>query len=136
MITLCGFALSNYYNKVKIALLEKGIPFAFILGRQDHRVPWNRRLLVREAVPNRDLDYLGAAEGCRRSRGTQDPRTSGLLRGWGQHAHVLDVVAELVLGPVVLAGDPRRQARDVVADRRGAALARARRSFFDGFLTA
>lgn len=27
MITLCGFALSNYYNKVKLALLEKGIPF-------------------------------------------------------------------------------------------------------------
>ncbi len=27
MITLCGFALSNYYNKVKLVLLEKGIPF-------------------------------------------------------------------------------------------------------------
>ena len=27
MITLCGFALSNYYNKVKFALLEKGVPF-------------------------------------------------------------------------------------------------------------
>jgi len=27
MITLCGMALSNYYNKVKIVLLEKGIPF-------------------------------------------------------------------------------------------------------------
>lgn len=27
MITLCGFSLSNYYNKVKLALLEKGIPF-------------------------------------------------------------------------------------------------------------
>ena len=26
-ITLCGFAVSNYYNKVKLALLEKGIPF-------------------------------------------------------------------------------------------------------------
>ena len=26
-ITLCGFGLSNYYNKVKLALLEKGIPF-------------------------------------------------------------------------------------------------------------
>ena len=26
-ITLCGFALSNYYNKVKLALLEKGLPF-------------------------------------------------------------------------------------------------------------
>ena len=28
MITLCGFPLSNYYNKVKMVLLEKGIPFS------------------------------------------------------------------------------------------------------------
>jgi len=27
MITLCGFSISNYYNKVKLALLEKGVPF-------------------------------------------------------------------------------------------------------------
>ena len=27
MLTLCGFSASNYYNKVKLALLEKGIPF-------------------------------------------------------------------------------------------------------------
>ena len=27
MIKLCGFALSNYYNKVKFVLLEHGIPF-------------------------------------------------------------------------------------------------------------
>ncbi len=27
MITLCGRPLSNYYNKVKMVLLEKGIPF-------------------------------------------------------------------------------------------------------------
>lgn len=33
MITLCGFALSNYYNKVKLVLLEKGIPF------QEEQVP-------------------------------------------------------------------------------------------------
>jgi len=26
-ITLCGFAVSNYYNKVKLSLLEKGVPF-------------------------------------------------------------------------------------------------------------
>ena len=26
-ITLCGFALSNYYNKVKLVLLEKALPF-------------------------------------------------------------------------------------------------------------
>jgi glutathione S-transferase len=28
MLTLHGFAISNYYNKVKLALLEKGVPFA------------------------------------------------------------------------------------------------------------
>jgi len=27
MLKLCGFAGSNYYNKVKLALLEKGLPF-------------------------------------------------------------------------------------------------------------
>jgi len=27
MITLCGTTTSNYYNKVKLALLEKGLPF-------------------------------------------------------------------------------------------------------------
>ena len=27
MLTLCGFPVSNYFNKVKLALLEKGIPF-------------------------------------------------------------------------------------------------------------
>jgi len=28
MLTLCGFTASNYYNKVKLALLEKGVAFA------------------------------------------------------------------------------------------------------------
>ena len=27
MLKLCGFAASNYYNKVKLALLEKGVEF-------------------------------------------------------------------------------------------------------------
>ena len=27
MLTLCGFSVSNYYNKVKLVLLEKSIPF-------------------------------------------------------------------------------------------------------------
>src|SRR6476661_854001 len=27
MLKLCGFAVSNYYNKVKCALLEKGVDF-------------------------------------------------------------------------------------------------------------
>jgi glutathione S-transferase len=32
MLTLVGFAVSNYYNKVKIQLLEKGVPFEATLA--------------------------------------------------------------------------------------------------------
>ena len=28
MLTLCGFSASNYYNKIKLALMEKQLPFA------------------------------------------------------------------------------------------------------------
>jgi glutathione S-transferase len=37
MIKLCGFSLSNYYNKVKFVLLEHGIPFeeVFVLPSQE-----------------------------------------------------------------------------------------------------
>ncbi len=37
MLKLGGFAVSNYYNKVKVALLEKGIPFeeVYCLTSQD-----------------------------------------------------------------------------------------------------
>ncbi|TAM54570.1 MAG: glutathione S-transferase [Burkholderiaceae bacterium] len=41
MITLCGFPVSNYYNKVKLALLEKGVPFTeetVMTGRTDEAV--------------------------------------------------------------------------------------------------
>ena len=41
MITLCGSTISNYYNKVKLALLEKGIPFTeekVNTGRTDDEV--------------------------------------------------------------------------------------------------
>lgn len=36
MLKLCGFAGSNYYNKVKLALLEKGIDFEEELVWTDH----------------------------------------------------------------------------------------------------
>ena len=32
MITLCGFGVSNYDNKLKLMLLEKEIPFRERLG--------------------------------------------------------------------------------------------------------
>ncbi len=31
MLTLCGSPISNYYNKVKLALLEKGLPFTEVV---------------------------------------------------------------------------------------------------------
>jgi glutathione S-transferase len=37
MITLCGFAVSGYYNKLKLLLLEKDIPF-----REKLVYPWER----------------------------------------------------------------------------------------------
>ena len=36
-LTLCGFALSNYVNKVKLVLLEKGLPFAEELVAPGHK---------------------------------------------------------------------------------------------------
>jgi glutathione S-transferase len=41
MLTLCGFAISNYYNKVKLALLEKGADFTeelVMTGSKDEAV--------------------------------------------------------------------------------------------------
>jgi glutathione S-transferase len=41
MLVLCGFPVSNYYNKVKLALLEKNVPFTeenVATGRSDEAV--------------------------------------------------------------------------------------------------
>lgn len=37
MSTLCGFGVSNYYNKLKLILLEKQLPFSVRLV-----YPWQR----------------------------------------------------------------------------------------------
>lgn len=39
MLKLCGFAVSNYYNKVKLAMLEKGIEFEEKLVWADEKTP-------------------------------------------------------------------------------------------------
>jgi len=73
MIVLCGFSISNYYNKVKLALLEKGVAFTeevVMTGRQDEavlgasplaKIPFIRTehgsLCESQAI----LDYLEAA---------------------------------------------------------------------------
>ena len=73
MIVLCGFSVSNYYNKVKLALLEKGVPFTEAVtktGRRDEQVlacsPLGKiPYIVTEHGPLSEsqaiLDYLEAA---------------------------------------------------------------------------
>jgi glutathione S-transferase len=73
MITLCGFAVSNYYNKVKLALLEKDIPFSeelVMTGSTDEavlsasplaKVPFLRTAQGTLCESQVMLDYLEAA---------------------------------------------------------------------------
>lgn len=52
MITLCGFAASNYYNKVKLALMEKGVAF-------DEKLVWtDRSAALFEKSPLGKIPYL------------------------------------------------------------------------------
>lgn len=55
MLTLCGFAASNYYNKVKLALLEKGVPF-------EEELAWVGQT-DRAASPLGKVPYLKTDEG-------------------------------------------------------------------------
>ncbi len=55
MLTLCGFAASNYYNKVKIALLEKGVEFT-------EQVAWVGEI-DRQASPLGKVPYLITEQG-------------------------------------------------------------------------
>ncbi len=55
MLTLCGFSASNYYNKVKLALLEKDLPFTEELAWVGETDP--------TASPLGKVPYLRAPEG-------------------------------------------------------------------------
>jgi glutathione S-transferase len=55
MLKLCGFSASNYHNKVKLALLEKGVPFDDVLVWTDET--------DRAASPLGKVPYLECDEG-------------------------------------------------------------------------
>lgn len=55
MLTLCGFSASNYYNKVKLQLLEKGLPF-------EEQLAWVGET-DRTATPLGKVPYLITPEG-------------------------------------------------------------------------
>ena len=55
MLTLCGFGASNYHNKVKLVLLEKGIAF-------EEDLKWVGQADM-DASPLGKIPYLKTAEG-------------------------------------------------------------------------
>ena len=58
MFVLCGFTMSNYYNKVKLALLEKGVAFT------EELVPTGKKSdLVLEATPLGKVPFIRTAHG-------------------------------------------------------------------------
>ncbi len=57
-LTLHGFAVSNYYNKVKMALLEKGVPFEEVYTPTRSTDP-----AVQAASPLRKIPYLMTPQG-------------------------------------------------------------------------
>lgn len=57
MLKLCGFAASNYYNKVKLALLEKGVEFEEVLVWTD------RSPALLEKSPLGKIPYLEVPQG-------------------------------------------------------------------------
>ncbi len=58
MITLCGFPVSNYYNKVKLALLEKNAPFTEELVMTKSTDP-----AVLAASPLAKIPFIRTAQG-------------------------------------------------------------------------
>lgn len=57
MITLCGFGVSNYYNKLKLVLLEKQIPF-----REREVYPWERDAF-QQSSPLGKIPFIETDEG-------------------------------------------------------------------------
>jgi glutathione S-transferase len=58
MLTLCGFPISNYYNKVKLALLEKGVEFT-----EEHAATHSTDEAILAASPLGKIPFLRTPEG-------------------------------------------------------------------------
>ena len=58
MLVLCGFTISNYYNKVKLALLEKGVPFT-----EERVKTGSKEEAVLEATPLGKVPFIRTEHG-------------------------------------------------------------------------
>lgn len=88
MITLVGFAVSNYYNKVKLALLEKDVPF-------EEELNWAAKDEATLAA-----SPLGKVPFIRTESGTLC-----------ESQVILDYIEETHPNPPLLPGDPFRRAK-------------------------
>lgn len=89
MLKLCGFSISNYYNKVKLALLEKGVSF-----EEEHVSPAQTEEVLRDS-PMGKIPFL------RTDRGVLS-ESQALIE------YIEDVFPEPPLYP----GDPYERARN------------------------
>jgi glutathione S-transferase len=89
MLVLCGITLSNYYNKVKLALLEKGVPFTEEVVRTG-----SKEDAVLEATP------LGKVPFIRTEHGTLCESQA-----------ILDYIEAAYPAPPLLPADPWRAAK-------------------------
>ncbi len=83
MIKLFGFPSSNYANMVKLALLEKGIPFEYVLAYPDQ----SPATLAR--TPRGKLPYIETERGC-----------------INEASVILEYLEDLGQGPRLLPADP------------------------------
>ena len=58
MIVLCGITLSNYHNKVKLALLEKGVPFT-----EERVMTGSKDEAILEATPLGKVPFIRTEHG-------------------------------------------------------------------------
>lgn len=87
MLTLCGFSVSNYHNKVKLALLEKGMDFHEDLVWIDQ--------VDRQASPLGKVPYLRTADG----------------QGLCESSAMLDYLEALQPQPALLPAEPLAAAK-------------------------
>ena len=58
MLVLCGFTLSNYHNKVKLALLEKGLAFS-----EEQAHPRDKTEAMLDATPLGKIPFIRTERG-------------------------------------------------------------------------
>jgi len=106
MLKLCGFASSNYYNKVKLVLLEKGVPFEEEL-----------------VMVSQDVALFNDSIAANIAYGRMGGASREAIEAAAQAAHVHEFVRELAEGFDTLIGE--NGARLSGGQRQRVAIARA-----------